>query len=260
MKIQFTKYHGTGNDFIMVDCTSYQKEDFVLTNEQIGFLCHRRFGIGADGLILIFKHPDLDFEIVYFNSDGSKSFCGNGARCAVKFAQSLNLFCDTCSFMAIDGVHSASIHEDLVSLKMSNVSSLKIEDNNYIIHTGSPHFIRFTSCLENENIVQYGKEIRYSDTYKKDGINVNIVEELSPNKVQMLTYERGVEDETYSCGTGATAVALAVADKNKSSYFDVIINVKGGQLRVTGERDGDTFHSIYLIGPAEKVFIGEINL
>ncbi|RFC55175.1 diaminopimelate epimerase [Brumimicrobium aurantiacum] len=261
MTLSFTKYQGTGNDFIMVDCT--QNSEFQLAKEQISALCDRRFGIGADGVILIFKHEKLDFIMDYYNSDGSKSFCGNGARCAVHFAHSLKLFNDTAQFEAIDGLHLAAVNQDIVSLKMNKVDHFEKDDTAFILDTGSPHYVKFVADVDHENIVEYGQNIRYSNKYKKEGINVNLVEVLEDNHLEMLTYERGVEDETFSCGTGATAVALAYALVLDYYDIDVRIQVKGGELNVKAERMEDaptTFDSIFLIGPAEKVFVGQIEI
>lgn len=258
MTFSFTKYHGTGNDFIMVDCT--KTPDFKLSNEQITDLCERRFGIGADGIIFISNHPTLDFTMTYFNSDGSKSFCGNGARCAVKFANSLGLIANSATFEAIDGVHEATIQGDMISLKMNDVESFSKDNTAFIIDTGSPHYIKFVEDIDNENIVQYGKEIRYSSNYKTKGINVNLVGVLEDNHLEMLTYERGVEDETYSCGTGATAVGLAFALVLDYDEVDVKITVKGGELFVKADRNNDSFDNIYLIGPAEKVYDGVVSV
>ena len=258
MTFSFTKYQGTGNDFIMVDCTA--AKDFTLTSEQITDLCDRRFGIGADGVILIFKHPTLDFTMTYYNSDGSQSFCGNGGRCAVDFAHSLGLIKNKATFEAIDGVHEATRENGLISLKMSDVKTFTKDETAFIIDTGSPHFVKFVADVDDENIVEYGKNIRYSLKYKKEGINVNLVEVVGNNHLEMLTYERGVEDETYSCGTGATAVALAFALVLDFDDIDVTIDVKGGQLYVKAERFDSSFESIYLIGPAEKVFDGIISI
>lgn len=258
MTIKFTKYQGTGNDFIMVDCTS--NNNFELNKDQITFLCDRRFGIGADGVILISKHSTLDFLMTYYNSDGSQSFCGNGARCAVQYAKSLGLFQNETVFEAIDGEHSATIEGDLISLKMNDVASFSKDETAFIINTGSPHYVKFVSDVDDENIVEYGKNIRYSNKYKAEGINVNLVEVLADNELEMLTYERGVEDETYSCGTGATAVGLAFALVLDYNDVDVKIFVKGGELYVKAERNNDSFDNIYLIGPAEKVYDGLISI
>jgi|SRR5690554_1410596 len=258
MTFSFSKYQGTGNDFIMIDCTS--SKDFTLSPDQIKSLCDRRFGIGADGIILIFKHPTLDFTMDYYNSDGSQSFCGNGARCAVHFASSLGLFISRTSFEAIDGEHEATLSNGLISLRMNNVPSFKKDDTAFIIDTGSPHYVKFVADLDDEDIVEYGKNIRYSPKYEKKGINVNLVEVVGDNQLEMLTYERGVEDETYSCGTGATAVALAYALVLDIDDVAVTIDVKGGALAVKAERFGESFEAIYLIGPAEKVFNGIISI
>ncbi len=258
MNLHFAKYHGTGNDFIMIDCTS--SDGFKLSSMQIHQLCHRRFGIGADGVILIYKHAECNFKMDYFNSDGTQSFCGNGARCASQFALSLGLFDKTASFEAIDGIHHATIENGLISLKMNNVKEVSIINNAYIIDTGSPHYIEFVKDLDTKNIVNYGREIRYYPQYKKEGINVNLVEVMGNNKLKMLTYERGVEDETYSCGTGATAVALAYAMQINEDEIQVEIDTKGGQLKVIARRISSGFDNIFLIGPAKKVYEGDIEI
>ena len=259
MHIDFTKYQGTGNDFVIVD---QRKMDGELNNKLIQKICARRFGVGADGLILIMPHDDFNFEMRYFNSDGSRSFCGNGARCAVHFAHQLGYFTKNCSFLAIDGKHSAEIVEkDLVKLKMNDVHSIEEnESGHFILNTGSPHYIKFTRNLKDEDIVTYGRLIRYNEIYKEEGINVNIAEEVN-KKLNMLTYERGVEDETYSCGTGATAVALAYREKNKlEGKIATQIKVKGGDLEVQSNKTKDKFEDIYLIGPAKPVFNGSIDV
>jgi diaminopimelate epimerase len=256
-KIVFQKYQGTGNDFVMIHTPNWKIE---LTASDIALLCHRRFGIGADGLILLGEHPEFDFEMRYFNSDGSRSFCGNGARCAVQFAHSLGYFDKDCVFLAIDGVHEASLEADsLVKLKMADVPSLEIDtDNNYIIYTGSPHYICFTNSLDTIDIVDYGKKIRYSSSYKTQGINVNLAQ-IEGETIRMLTYERGVEDETLSCGTGATAVALAYRHQlGLEGEVITPVFVKGGELRVYSKQKDNGFFDVYLIGPAEKVFEGTI--
>lgn len=258
MTFSFVKYQGTGNDFIMMDCTS--NENFHLTADQIKELCDRRFGIGADGVILIHQHPTLDFTMNYYNADGTTSFCGNGARCAVHFAHSLGLFKNKTIFKAVDGIHTAALKEGMVALKMNDVPSFTKDETAFILHTGSPHFVKFVSDLDDEDIVEYGRKIRYSATYKKEGINVNLVEVIGDNHLEIRTYERGVEDETYSCGTGATAAALALSLVLDFNDINVVIDVKGGQLEVKAERFGDAFESIYLIGPAKKVFNGNISI
>lgn len=259
MQIEFIKYQGTGNDFVIIDQRKLASE---LTNDLIQKICNRRFGVGADGLILIKPHDEFDFEMRYFNSDGSRSFCGNGARCAVHFARQLGYFTEKCTFLAIDGEHSAEIVEnEQVKLKMNDVDSIEgNESGHFILHTGSPHYIKFTENLEDEDIVTYGRLIRFNELYKKEGINVNIAE-IGSDIITMLTYERGVEDETYSCGTGATAVALAFREKNKlEGKVSTKIKVKGGNLEVQSNKINDKFEDIYLIGPAKPVFNGSINV
>lgn len=260
MKLKFSKYQGTGNDFIMLDNLSGFYD--LLFVPQIQFLCDRKFGIGADGLIKISKASEVEFEVDYYNSDGSKSFCGNGARCSVAFAQSLGINSNHVIFSAIDGLHEAQKKEDLVSLKMNNVHEIKEIVSDFELYTGSPHYIRFVDNTLNLNVFQEGRKIRYSPEYQENGINVNFVEELSEKELEVATYERGVEDETLSCGTGVTAAALAYAQK-KGLYGkqEIRIHTKGGKLKVAFERTGeDDYVNIFLIGPAIHVYDGEIEL
>ena len=256
--IRFEKFQGTGNDFIVIDNRKSDFDDLPL--DSIRKLCNRRFGIGADGLIWVKNHAHYDFEMRYFNADGSSSFCGNGARCAVKFAKSLNMFSNTTKFLAFDGVHEARITEGIIHLKMNDVSNIEVNEEAYVIDTGSPHFIKFVDDLAQIDIVGMGKEIRFSEKYRKEGINVNAVSKEN-NGISLLTYERGVEDETLSCGTGATAAALAlVFSENKLGDFELPVKVKGGNLSISGFFDGKTFTNVYLSGPAEKVFDGTISI
>lgn len=258
MNLNFTKYQGTGNDFILIENLAEELNEF--SDVLISKLCNRKFGIGADGLILINNHLDVDFEMIYFNADGSKSFCGNGARCAVHFAHHLGLFENETKFSAIDGIHSAKINNEEVSIEMSDVFEWRKLGNDYIIDTGSPHYIRFVDNLSDFNIVEFGKQIRYNDEFRENGINVNLVQKSS-DMIKMLTYERGVEDETYSCGTGATAVAISnVIENNIRRYFKTFIQVKGGELSVKGHFDGEKFTAIRLVGPATAVFNGQIEI
>jgi len=258
MEIEFHKYQGTGNDFIMLDCR--KTPDLMLSNNQIQQLCNRRFGIGADGLIQIFDHLSNDFEMRYFNADGSRSFCGNGARCAVQFSYKLGLFKGKAKFLAIDGEHEAELVDNSIALKMSDVSVWENNEDHFIIDTGSPHYIKFVDQLSEYDIVDFGKSIRYSEKYKAFGINVNLVETVAKNSLSMATYERGVEDETLSCGTGATAVALAFMLKNElKGKLEVQIKVKGGNLKVEASK-AESFTNIYLIGPAKSVFHGRVSI
>lgn len=260
MKIQFEKYQGTGNDFIMLNNLEGRYND--LSTDQITKLCHRRFGIGADGLIKINAHPDLDFEVDYYNADGSKSFCGNGARCAVVFAGSLGIDVESTRFLAIDGEHSARKKGETVSLDMLPVSTVNQLNSDFVLNTGSPHYVRFVEDLEEQNIYKIGQEIRYSDQFKIEGINVNLVEKTGDKKIRIQTYERGVEDETLSCGTGATACALVEGLlQGEIGEHTIDVEVKGGQLKVSFiNRGNGKFDNIRLIGSAVFVFKGEMDV
>lgn len=260
MKLKFSKYQGTGNDFIMLDNLSRKYDS--LTIIQIQFLCDRKFGIGADGLIKISHAENTAFEVDYYNSDGSKSFCGNGARCSVAFAETLGIKANQVVFTAIDGLHEASKEKDLISLKMNDVEGIKNIAKDFELHTGSPHYIRFVDNAVDFDVFNEGRKIRYSASYKEEGINVNFVEILSQNEIEVATYERGVEDETLSCGTGVTAAALTYAHKeNLLGKQEVLIHTKGGKLRVAFDRTNkNQFEAIYLIGPAVHIFDGEIEV
>ncbi|HET9488056.1 MAG TPA: diaminopimelate epimerase [Chryseosolibacter sp.] len=264
MKIHFYKYQATGNDFVMIDNRS---GDLSLSIERIKSICDRRFGIGADGIMLIEKHPTAQFNLRYFNSDGSQSLCGNGSRAAVTMAASLGLVNGKARFEAYDGLHEAEIQPGgIVRLKMNNVTEVKKSGQDYFIHTGSPHFIRFVKDLKNYPVFEEGRKIRYSPEYLPGGTNVNFVEITSGNTIFVRTYERGVENETYSCGTGVTAAALAASFHHLSS--PVSVKTLGGDLKVEFKaRHSDlssgqsgTFEEIFLIGPAKLVFEGDLEL
>lgn len=260
MKISFSKYQGTGNDFVMLDNLSGEYD--ALTLDQIRYLCDRKLGIGADGLIKISKDENLDFNVEYYNSDGSQSFCGNGARCSVAFAKTLGLLDDTTKFNAIDGAHEAKMTVDgRVHLEMLPVDSIEWENEQgvSVMDTGSPHYVKLVAAENAPDIVEFGREIRFSDRFKEEGINVNTVVELGPNTIHVATYERGVEDETLSCGTGVTACALAFMQKHNSDN-EVSVSTKGGKLSIKATSVGDGFENIWLIGPAKKVFDGSIEI
>lgn len=260
MIIHFEKYQGTGNDFVMIDNLSGQYD--LLTIEQIAHLCDRRFGIGADGLIKINRVSGYDFEVDYYNSDGSKSFCGNGARCAVRFAGSIGLSIAECRFWGIDGEHRAQYKNDLVYLDMLPVETVESTNDAFILNTGSPHFVKLVDQLTTQDIVEYGKSIRYSERFKQEGINVNLVQKKAADLIEIETYERGVEDETLSCGTGATACALVLATlENRTGDYEINVKVKGGNLKVAYAYLGNnSFENIQLIGPAEFVFKGTMHV
>lgn len=257
MKIPFTKYQATGNDFVLID---NRNNRYSFIKDLIEKICDRRFGIGADGLMLIEKHPTLDFNLVYYNSDGSQSLCGNGSRAAVAMAATLGLLKTKTTFNAYDGAHEAELlPTGIVRLKMNPVTEVKQTGPDYFINTGSPHHLQFVPDVNNVNVVEAGRKIRYSDTYKPAGTNVNFIQLQDNNTIFVRTYERGVEDETYSCGTGVTAAALAASFHGYKS--PVHIKVKGGELDVefkTGQ--AGMFEEIYLIGPAKMVFEGALEL
>ncbi|TXB66102.1 diaminopimelate epimerase [Vicingus serpentipes] len=258
MKIPFFKYQGTGNDFVMID---NRINLFDKTNiSAIQHLCDRRFGIGSDGLILIENLPDFDFNMVFFNPDGSQSFCGNGSRCAVAFAKFLGIIDNQAYFNSTDGEHEAwvSANGD-ISLKMHDVKLIEKGDGYYFINTGSPHYIKEETNLKELDVVSEGREIRYNDRFKEEGTNVNFVK-YNQESLDIRTYERGVEGETLSCGTGVTAAALSWADKFKLSAGKVDVNAQGGKLSVGFKRNENGFNDIWLIGPAQYVFKGEIEV
>ena len=259
MTIAFYKYHGTGNDFVMIDNMA---GEIHLTNEMVVSICERHFGVGSDGLILIERSDDaqIHFSINFYNPDASKSFCGNGSRCAVSFAKSLGYVGEHAVFSAIDGVHEAIIDGDSVSIRMRDVStSDKLSEDTYFLNTGSPHFIEFSPYVGSLDIISAARPIRYSDMFKPGGTNVNYVEWMDEASVFVRTYERGVEDETLSCGTGVTAAALACA-LVKPQLSNVQVNTKGGKLEVSFTKNENSFSNIFLKGPAKFVFKGEIDL
>lgn len=254
-ELNFYKYQGTGNDFVMIDDRGKSFDESRL--DLIRGWCDRKFGIGADGVILIREHPEYDFEMLYFNPDGSQSLCGNGSRCAVKFANDLGVIGDRCTFLAIDGVHLGHIEQDTVHIKMNDVGPPQRTGAEYFINTGSPHYVKIVPEVSKVDVLQEGKSIRYSEEYQPEGTNVNFVQSNN-SEVQVRTYERGVEAETLSCGTGVTAVALVMA----ATGYQSPVNVKtiGGNLRVSFQKQADgSFKEIYLSGPALKVFKGVVQ-
>lgn len=257
-QIPFFKYQGTGNDFVMIDnrTKSYLTRDNV---EQIRQICDRRFGIGADGLILLQHHAGYDFEMVYFNADGREStMCGNGGRCIVAFAKQLGIIENNCSFLAIDGPHQGKINTvgNWVELKMGDVQRVEKNEDFYYLNTGSPHYVRFVSSLDGFDVFEEGRAIRYSERFKKEGTNVNFVSPTAKG-IEVATYERGVEDETLSCGTGVTAAAIAhYLQSPETVGHQVAIKAKGGDLEVRFEADKGSFSDIWLCGAAELVFEG----
>ena len=257
MQQTFYKYQGTGNDFVMIDNRhqSFDKNDTKL----IAFLCDRRFGIGADGLILLENHEDLDFKMVYYNADGNESsMCGNGGRCLVAFAKYLSIINDKAVFEAIDGIHHATIKNDVVKLQMQDVNTIEKHKTHVFLNTGSPHHVQFEDAIDDFNIKAKGASIRYGEPYNKAGSNVNFVKKISNSTFRVRTYERGVEDETWSCGTGVTAVALAMHYLGETQESNVNLHVEGGELQVSFDVENGSYKNVWLIGPATFVYKGRI--
>lgn len=260
MKMHFYKYQGAGNDFILVDnrnqAIDHQNPAWIAS------ICDRRFGVGADGMMFLQNKEGFDFEMVYYNSDGQpSSMCGNGGRCIVAFAKRLGVIDLETNFLAVDGPHYAKISEagDWVSLQMIDVDSVAQDEAAHVLNTGSPHYVLSTSDLAQKDVPSEGRAIRYNDTYKEKGINVNFVEDMGDHYF-VRTYERGVEDETFACGTGVTAVALAMAKtRNLSGDISTKVKVLGGNLNIRFHYDGEKFSNIYLEGPAQYVFEGHIG-
>ncbi|MCX6295512.1 MAG: diaminopimelate epimerase [Bacteroidetes bacterium] len=258
MQITFSKYQGTGNDFIIIDNRELKFDRS--NNPLVSRLCDRRFGIGGDGLMLLQTKIGYDFEMVYYNSDGNESsMCGNGGRCIVEFARVLGLVKTKANFLASDGEHEAFVKPGFISLKMNNVSKIESNAAFSYLNTGSPHYVAFVNNVRNYNVVEEGRKIRNSERFKEKGSNVNFVEK-ELNDLFVRTYERGVENETYSCGTGVTAAALVASLKNVSTAQDYCnIKTLGGDLKVKFTKHPDnSFTDIWLEGPATFVFKGEI--
>lgn len=254
----FYKYQGTGNDFVIID---NRQLTFDKNNtKQVAHLCDRRFGIGADGLILLENHDTLDFKMVYYNADGNESsMCGNGGRCIVAFAKQLGIIDGKAAFEAVDGVHYATINGDLVKLQMRDVEVVEKYENHVFLNTGSPHHVQFESDIDDFDIKEIGSKIRYGAPYNKAGSNVNFVKKLTDTIFRVRTYERGVEDETLSCGTGVTAVAIAMHAIGETEKNLITLEVEGGQLDVCFDVDENgSYKNVWLIGPAKLVYKGTI--
>ena len=266
MNIPFYKYQGAGNDFIMIDD---RDKTFPVGTGLINKLCDRRFGIGADGLILLQNHPEYDFEMVYFNADGNPStMCGNGGRCLVAFAKFLHIGDNEFDFIAVDGSHKAYFKGDLVSLQMKDVDDISPRATAWVLNTGSPHFVQFIPGIDGLNVVKLARAIRHNAEFDAQGINVNFVEPHAeiPNKIKLRTYERGVEDETLACGTGVVASSLAYfhqfsSDKDITSHQHIDISAAGGELEVDFDYSPrDKYTNVWLTGPAEYVFEGVVEV
>ncbi len=258
MQLTFHKYQGTGNDFVVIDDRALHLDQNDA--KRIAQLCDRRFGIGADGLILLQNDDEVDFKMVYFNADGQpSSMCGNGGRCIVAFARDLGLISNTGSFRAVDGLHTASIAGDLVALAMNPVTKVETHADHFFTDTGSPHHVTMAENLSAVDVFKEGRKIRYGAPYGEAGSNVNFVEKRGEDTFGVRTYERGVEGETLSCGTGVTAVALAMHASGRTNAQDVSLETPGGELRVRFEVNGLGYKNIELIGPAQFVFKGSIQ-
>lgn len=261
MQIEFSKYQGTGNDFVLID----NRNNIISPDnkELISHLCHRRFGIGADGLMLLENIEGYDFRMRYFNSDGGEaSMCGNGGRCIVAFAYHLEIIQNKTLFIAVDGEHEALVADEgehiKVSLKMIDVEGIEKNNKQYFMDTGSPHYVEFIESHDNFDTYSNGKSIRYNERFAEEGTNVNFVS-FHKDKIQVSTYERGVEDETYSCGTGVVASAISSGFEKNKDQFQII--TKGGNLEVKFNKiDSQNIKDVWLIGPATKVFSGTVNI
>ncbi len=224
----------------------------------ISHLCDRHFGIGADGVILIENDKEFDFKMIYFNADGSQTFCGNGGRCAVAFAKYLNIIDSKTKFIAIDGKHFAEIENDIVSLKMIDVDEIKIQENSVFAYTGTQHHVEMVDNLDHFPVFEKGRKIRYS--YANPGSNVNFVQQINNSTFRVRTYEKGVEDETLACGTGVTAVAIAMHKTNKTNSNSISLPVEGGNLEVSFSENNGVYTNVFLKGPAKFVFSGKIQI
>jgi len=256
MKINFTKYEGNGNDFIIIDDRKdeFSDDNFLLISK----LCDRKFGIGADGLILLRKHEVHDFQMIYFNSDGNESsMCGNGGRCLVSYALQLDIDLKTNSFLAIDGVHKFKVVDNEIYLKMNDVKDIVVKNGYNFLNTGSPHVVQIVENVDEINVYEQGKKIR-RQFQEMNGVNVNFVS-FNNDIIKCRTFERGVENETLSCGTGVVAVALYIFKKKKISDNKIIVSTKGGSLSVSFKNDGNSFHEIWLKGDINKIFDGLIE-
>lgn len=262
MHVEFYKYHGNGNDFVIINNINGL---INLSAQQIAHICDRRFGIGADGLIFVNSSIDAEFEMVYHNSDGNiGSMCGNGGRCAAAFAYRLGITNDKMIFDAYDGKHQAIINDKLkgvkgfsVSLQLADVENVEENENYYFLDTGSPHYVEFIENVADFDIKGFGKKTRFSEKFHPNGTNVNFAE-LSRDRIFVRTYERGVEDETLSCGTGVTASAIAAYFKTGKTRAN--IHTPGGDFKVWFKVENNKFVDLWLKGPAEEVFKGVVNI
>ena len=260
--LTFYKYQGTGNDFVMID--GRNQDTSPLNERLIRQLCHRRFGIGADGLIILEESPETDFRMRYFNADGREgTMCGNGGRCITLFAAQLGMIHHETAFEGIDGIHHATLLDNnSVRLKLNDVKGMSIFEDGYLLHTGSPHFVTFVPGIDTLDVDKLGKEIRNQARFGEGGVNVNFVAQTgTPGSIEVRTFERGVEAETYSCGTGVTAAAICSFFHFKTDNIAYRVETRGGSLQVQfNPEDPDHIKEVFLTGPAKKVFNGSIEV
>ncbi len=265
MNIEFYKYHGTGNSFILIDNRS---GDVNLDAEKIRFLCDKNFGIGSDGLIFMNSHSQYDFEMKFYNPDGSEAtFCGNGGRCVVAFAKYLKIIDNKTLFWAKDGLHEAYFRGDDVVLKMIDVEDIRAFDDLFYVNTGTHHAVKFVDDVAAVEIMDIAPPIRYSKEFEPHGTNVNFVQKCE-NSIKVRTYEKGVEQETLSCGTGVVASALVysfVADANRNFTEKIVqksvkVEASGGDLTISFERTDKGFQNIFLQGNAVQIFKGSLSV
>jgi diaminopimelate epimerase len=254
--IHFYKYQGTGNDFVMIDNREglFPQQDKALIQR----LCHRKYGVGGDGLILLQDHEVYDFEMIYFNADATTSMCGNGSRCAVHLAHHLQMIGQHCQFYAEDGPHHATIDEQgLIHVRMVDVTGMDEVAGGYFLNTGTRHYVRPVEKLSDFDVFGEGKKIRYADAFMPQGTNASFVEMVG-GKAHMRIYERGVEDETLSSGTGVTAVAICLA-RLQGLRSPVSVHTRGGVLQVSfRQQENGSFTDVHMIGPAVMVFEGTV--
>ncbi len=258
MRLTFNKYQGAGNDFIIIDNRdlSFDPANYDLVNR----LCDRRFGIGADGLILVSSSRGFDYEMKYYNADGKPgTMCGNGGRCVSHFALKQGIAGNKQRFLASDGEHEALVNGGTVSLKMGNVKEYKLVKENWFLDTGSPHYVVFDNNVEDLDVYSEGKKLRWSDCFAPGGTNVNFVR-TDKNGLFVRTFERGVEDETLACGTGVTASAIAATLTGQLVGNSIDIKTKGGDLNVKFEKSGEQFINVWLTGSATFVFEGFVEI
>lgn len=254
MQVKFSKYHGAGNDFIMIDGRTLSRQ---LMEDEIAFLCHRHFGVGADGLIIVDPDSNQDFIMRFHNADGSSgAMCSNGSRCAIKFASRIGYEFDRAKFSCCGIPYVGKIYSrHLIGTSFPDQVSCTVHESGYHLNNGAPHFVIFVDRLTSVNPREVGRNWRYHQDFMPTGVNVNFIEVLDENELEIVTYERGVEDLTLACGTGALASAMAYVQKeNKSGSQELSLESDGGTLTVKLNRTTTGYSNIEVLGPAEEVF------